>query len=66
MLSDKEKEVYRLHLERKSYKEIMEELDISNPKEVDNTIQRIKRKFKEVQLFDNDFPDELDFNKQRL
>lgn len=65
-LSNKEKDVYSLHVEKKSYKEIMEILDISNPKEVDNTIQRIKRKFKDVKLFDEDYTDDSNIQKQRV
>lgn len=65
-LSKKEKEVHRLHVENKTYKEIMEELNILNPKEVDNTIQRIKRKFKDVQLLENDYSDEVDEKKQKI
>lgn len=65
-LSKKEKEVYYLHIEKKSYKEIMDILGIDNPKEVDNTIQRIKRKFKDVKLFDEETPDESSFQKQKV
>ena len=65
-LSGKEQDIYKLHIERKSYKEIMEELDIVNAKEVDNTIQRIKRKFREVQLFNSDESPEIDVKKQRI
>lgn len=47
-LSDKEKSVYYLYLEDKSYKEIMDDLDVSNPKMIDNAIQRVKRKIEKI------------------
>lgn len=65
-LSKKEKRIHTLHNEDKSYKEIMEILNITNAKEVDNTIQRIKRKFKEVQLLEDKYDDEVDEKKQKI
>lgn len=50
MLSEFERNVHRIHLQNKTYKEIMEELNISDAKKVDNTLQRVKRKFKDVQI----------------
>lgn len=66
MLSDKEKNVFVLHIEKKTYKEIMDILGIDNAKEVDNTIQRIKRKFKDIKLFDDELPGETNVNKQKI
>lgn len=47
-LSEKEKAVYNLYLEDKSYKEIMEVLGVDNPKMIDNAIQRVKRKIEKI------------------
>lgn len=47
-LSDKEKAVYSLYLENKSYKEIMVDLNVDNPKMIDNAIQRVKRKIEKI------------------
>lgn len=47
-LSDKEKAVYYLYLEDKSYKEIMDDLSVKNPKMIDNAIQRVKRKIEKI------------------
>lgn len=47
-LSDKEKSVYNLYLEDKSYKEIMDDLGVDNPKMIDNAIQRVKRKIEKI------------------
>lgn len=47
-LSEKEKSVYKLYLEDKSYKEIMDELKELNPKTIDNAIQRGKRKSEKI------------------
>ena len=66
LLSKREQEIYKLHIEKKSYKEIMEELEISSPKTVDNTIQRIKRKYREVQLFTTDEYPEVDIKRQKI
>lgn len=51
-LSDKEKSVYYLYLEDKSYKEIMDDLDVDNPKMIDNAIQRVKRKIEKIKSHD--------------
>jgi len=48
ILSEKEKAVYYLYLEDKSYKEIMESLNIQNPKTIDNALQRVKRKIEKI------------------
>lgn len=47
-LSEKEKAVYYLYLEDKSYKEIMDSLEVKNPKMIDNAIQRVKRKIEKI------------------
>jgi RNA polymerase sporulation-specific sigma factor len=47
-LSDKEKSVCYLYLEGKTYKEIMDELKVDNPKMIDNAIQRVKRKIEKI------------------
>lgn len=51
-LSDKEKSVYYLYLEDKSYKEIMDDLGVDNPKMIDNAIQRVKRKIEKIKNTD--------------
>ncbi len=66
ILSDNENAVYKLYIEKKKYPEIMQELNISSAKEVDNTIQRIKRKYREVLLFDADNLTEVDLKKQKI
>lgn len=66
VLSEKEMAVYKLYVEKKKYPEIMEELGISSAKEVDNTIQRIKRKYREVLLFDADNLEIIDSKKQKI
>lgn len=51
-LSDKEKMIHDLYLQDKSYKEIMialQHLGVTNPKMIDNAIQRVKRKIEKVQ-----------------
>lgn len=63
LLSHQEKEIYDLrYIEGKSYKEIMEELGITDPKKVDNTVQRIKRKFERVKLLE-EYEDAEIFNE---
>jgi RNA polymerase sporulation-specific sigma factor len=52
-LSEKEKIIYDLYLENKSYKEIMQDLNVSNPKMIDNAIQRVKRKIDRIKECDN-------------
>lgn len=47
-LSEKEMDVYRLYLEAKSYKEIMDDLHVKNPKMIDNAIQRVRRKIDKI------------------
>lgn len=47
-LSEKEKSVHNLYLQDKSYKEIMDELGVDNPKMIDNAIQRVKRKIEKI------------------
>lgn len=47
-LSEKEKAVYYLYLEDKSYKEIMEVLNVDSPKMIDNAIQRVRRKIEKI------------------
>lgn len=47
-LSSKEKAVFELYLENKTYKEIMDDLGVENPKMIDNAIQRVKRKIERV------------------
>lgn len=47
-LSEKEKIIYDLYLENKSYKEIMLDLNVTNPKMIDNAIQRVKRKIDRI------------------
>jgi len=66
ILSENEMAVYKLYSEKKKYPEIMQELGISSPKEVDNTIQRIKRKYREVLLFDADNLTDIDIKKQKV
>lgn len=66
ILSEKEMAVYELYIEKKKYPEIMARLGIDSPKEVDNTIQRIKRKYREVLLFDADNLDEADVKRQKI
>ena len=51
-LSPREKAVFDLYLENKSYKEIMEDLKVNNPKTIDNAIQRVKRKIERAQAQD--------------
>ena len=62
-LSEKEKSVYYLYLEDKSYKEIMEDLGVDSPKMIDNAIQRVKRKIEKIKncdlINDNDFDEDL-------
>lgn len=43
-LSSKEKVIYDLYLEHKSYREIMKDLGVENPKMIDNALQRVKKK----------------------
>ena len=52
-LSEKEKIIYDLYLENKSYKEIMQDLNVTNPKMIDNAIQRVKRKIDRIKESDN-------------
>jgi DNA-binding CsgD family transcriptional regulator len=51
-LSSKEKIIYDLYLEHKSYKEIMDDLGVENPKMIDNAIQRVKRKIERIKEID--------------
>lgn len=51
-LSEREMTVYQLYLEDKSYKEIMEDLNVDNPKMIDNAIQRVKRKIEKIKQND--------------
>lgn len=52
-LSEKEKIIFDLYLENKSYKEIMHDLNVTNPKMIDNAIQRVKRKIDCIKECDN-------------
>jgi RNA polymerase sporulation-specific sigma factor len=52
-LSEKEKMVYYLYLEGDSYKEIMDILNVKNPKMIDNAIQRVRRKIEKIKNFES-------------
>lgn len=49
ILSPKEKEVFRYYKEELTYEEIMEEMQVENPKIIDNAIQRVKRKISTIE-----------------
>lgn len=52
-LSDMERKVFELYIDNKSYSEITSILNI-NSKKVDNTLQRIKKKIRDVILLDDE------------
>ncbi|QST03002.1 hypothetical protein IMZ31_20865 (plasmid) [Pontibacillus sp. ALD_SL1] len=54
-LSPVEREIFALHTEDKSYKEIQETLGIEKAKRVDNALQRVKRKMEMIKLQENMF-----------
>ncbi|NGY88991.1 hypothetical protein F6Y05_39105 [Bacillus megaterium] len=47
-LSDNEREVYLLRLQKYSYKEIQQKLNLDKAKTIDNALQRVKTKLLQI------------------